>query len=56
MPKNDVTTCDHDFEPSLTEAGVEVCAWCPATREAAPSTADASASIAVLVVEEQRAA
>lgn len=31
------TVCDHDFEPSLFEAGVECCTYCPAKREAAPA-------------------
>lgn len=50
------TVCDHDFAPSLVEAGVEVCTWCPATREAAPDAREPSASVVVVVVEERRAA
>lgn len=46
----------HDWVASLTEAGIETCAWCSARREAAPDVSESSASVVVVVVEERRAA
>jgi hypothetical protein len=49
--------CDHDWTPSLEEAGVDVCAWpsCGETREA-PAGADDDVHVVSLAVEYQRSA
>jgi hypothetical protein len=55
-PKTECQPNAHEWIASLVEAGVDVCAWCNATREAAPDVSEPSASVVVVVVEERRAA
>lgn len=55
-PKTECQPNAHEFHPSLTESGIEMCAWCNARREAPSISEEPSASVVVVVVEERRAA